>query len=346
MNVIAEYIWIDGDGELRSKARTLDLCTIPSLENIPEWDYDGSSTKQAEGNISEVILHPQSIFNCPFRGDNNILVMCDTWKVTGEPLDNNYRHRAKQFFDQNLESKPWFGLEQEYFLWDRESNLPLGWPSQDGRCRQPKKQGKYYCGVGSGRVWGRNLVEKHYKFCLYAGIKISGVNSEVAIGQWEYQVGPVEGIFAADQLWVSRYILQRLAENENIEINLKPKPLQGDWNGSGCHTNYSTKLMREGDNNKTGLQYIEEAIQKLESRHIEHMTNYGTGNSARMTGEHETSSHNNFTWGVANRQASVRIPTRTHKDEKGYLEDRRPGSNIDPYIVTGLLFHTTILIPF
>ena len=338
--IVVEYIWIGGEGELRSKSRTLELSTIPTLENIPEWDYDGSSTKQAQGNVSEVILRPQSIFKCPFRGDNNILVMCDTWKITGEPLDNNYRYKAKQFFDENLESKPWFGLEQEYFLWDRDTNLPLGW-SRNG---QPEKQGKYYCGVGGSRVWGRDLVEKHYNYCLTAGIKISGVNAEVALGQWEYQVGPVEGIFAGDQLWVSRYILERLAENWNVEINFQPKPVQGDWNGSGCHTNYSTKLMREGDKYKTGLQYIEDSIKKLELYHTEHMVNYGSGNNARMTGEHETSSQDKFTWGVANRQASIRIPTRTNKDNKGYLEDRRPGSNIDPYIVTGLLFHTTVLL--
>ena len=343
-SIIAEYIWIGGEGELRSKARTLEVSdgsfiTSPTIDNIPSWDYDGSSTKQAKGNISEVILQPQAIFKCPFRKGNNILVLCDTWDSTEKPLPNNYRHRAKQFFDKNLESKPWFGLEQEYFIWDRNTNLPFGWPTGG----QPEPQGKYYCGVGGGRVWGRELVEKHYEYCLYAGIKISGVNAEVALGQWEYQVGPVEGIAAGDQLYVARYIMERLAEDWNVSINLHPKPLHGDWNGSGCHTNYSTQQMREGTHSRTGLAYIEDAIRKLEQKHIQHMSNYGQENDNRMTGNHETSSVDKFTWGVANRQASIRIPTRTHNAKKGYLEDRRPGSNIDPYIVTGLLFHTTVL---
>lgn len=343
--IIAEYIWIDGNGELRSKARTLEILCSKSIniKDIPIWDYDGSSTEQATGKVSEVILQPQAIFNCPFRREDNILVMCDTWLTTtqGElqPLKNNYRHIAKQFFDKDPNSQPWYGLEQEYFIWDRDTNLPLGWSTQG----QPKKQGKYYCGVGGNRVWGRDLVEKHYEHCLYAGIKVSGVNAEVAVGQWEYQVGPVEGISAADQLWVSRYILERLAENWNVEINFEPKPLHGDWNGSGCHTNYSTKLMRDGDQQKTGLDYIEDAIKKLEKTHKEHMENYGKGNNYRMTGEHETSSKDKFSWGVANRQSSIRIPTRTFQNKKGYLEDRRPGSNIDPYIVTGMIFHTTVL---
>jgi glutamine synthetase len=335
--MIAEYVWIGGEGELRSKARSLP--ENQDLNHLPEWNYDGSSTKQAEGNDSEVILKPRNVYHCPFRKENNILVMCDTYKPDGTPIFNNHRHHADKIFSQNLDEKPWYGIEQEFFMINRKTNKPLGFP-QEGH---PNPQFQYYCSVGAGNAIGRALIDEHYQACLDAGLSISGINAEVAPGQWEYQIGPVEGINAGDQVCISRYILQRIAEKYDVGIDFEPKPVAGDWNGSGCHTNYSTKSMREGTDSKTGYQVIEEAIEKLSKRHDEHMAVYGTGNELRMTGLHETSRFDQFSYGVANRGASVRIPNATIQDGKGYFEDRRPSSNMDPYQVTSILFETTVL---
>ena len=222
-----------------------------------------------------------------------------------------------------------------------ESGKPLGFPKNG----HPNPQGQYYCSVGAGNAIGREVIDEHYQACLHAGLSISGINAEVAPGQWEYQIGPVEGIAAGDQVWISRYILQRVAERHNVGIDFEPKPVSGDWNGSGCHTNYSTESMRNGLTNgsKTGLDVINEALEKLSQKHMEHMAVYGTGNELRMTGLHETSKYDEFSYGVANRGSSVRIPNQTVHDKKGYFEDRRPSSNMDPYQVTSILFDTTVL---
>ncbi|CAI0443591.1 unnamed protein product [Linum tenue] len=317
--IIAEYIWVGGSGmDLRSKARTLPKpVTKPS--ELPKWNYDGSSTNQAPGDDSEVILYPQAIFKDPFRKGNNILVMCDTYTPAGEPIPTNKRAAAAKIFSHpDVEAEvPWYGIEQEYTLLTR-SNWPLGWPAGGF----PGPQGPYYCGIGADKAFGRDIVDSHYKACLYAGINISGINGEVMPGQWEFQVGPSVGISAGDEVWVARYILE------------------GDWNGAGAHTNYSTKSMREDG----GIDVIKAAIKKLEARHSEHIAAYGEGNERRLTGHHETANINKFTWGVANRGASVRIGRDTEKDGKGYFEDRRPASNMDPYVVTSMIAETTILL--
>jgi len=335
---IAEYVWIGGTNELRSKARTLISNSDEKLEpnDLPEWNFDGSSTKQADGWASEVILKPVAIYPCPFRKNKNILVLCDTYKPDGTTIFNNYRQSANNIFNQKLEEKPWYGMEQEFFMMNKKTGKPLGFP-EDG---EPAPQFQYYCSVGIANAVGRALIDEHYEACLYSGLNISGINAEVALGQWEYQIGPVEGIAAGDQLWISRYILHRLAEKYDIVIDIEPKPVGGDWNGSGCHTNYSTKSMRENDN---GLDIINQSIKKLEAKHMEHMAIYGTGNELRMTGLHETSSYDKFTYGVADRGASVRIPNIAIQEGKGYFEDRRPSSNMDPYLVTSKLFETTVL---
>jgi glutamine synthetase len=334
-NIQAEYIWIGGSGlDLRSKTRTIEG-TITSPSQLPEWNYDGSSTGQAPGEDSEVIIKPCAIFPDPFRGGDNILVLCDTYTPQGEPLPTNHRNPAKKIFDRGLEHKPWYGFEQEYTMFDSDGVTPFGWP-QGG---YPGPQGPYYCSAGAENAFGRAIVEAHYRACLYAGVKIAGINAEVMPGQWEYQVGPVEGIHAGDQLFVSRYILLRVAELYGVRISFDPKPIPGDWNGAGMHTNYST----EGTRNDGGFKVILSQIERLSHKHKEHIEVYGEGNHRRLTGRHETASIHKFSYGVANRGASIRIPRTTEAQQKGYFEDRRPASNACPYRVSSKIFETTCL---
>nr|CAA46723.1 glutamine synthetase [Zea mays] len=230
---------------------------------------------------------------------------------------------------------PWYGIEQEYTLLQKDVSWPLGWPVGG----YPGPQGPYYCAAGADKAFGRDVVDAHYKACLYAGINISGINGEVMPGQWEFQVGPSVGISAGDEIWVARYILERITEMAGIVLSLDPKPIKGDWNGAGAHTNYSTKSMREAG----GYEVIKEAIEKLGKRHREHIAAYDGGNERRLTGRHETADINTFKWGVANRGGSIRVGRDTEKEGKGYFEDRRPASNMDPYVVTGMIADTTIL---
>ncbi|KAK8259679.1 hypothetical protein V6Z11_D13G071700 [Gossypium hirsutum] len=334
---IAEYLWIGGSGkDLRSKARTLpEPVTDPA--KLPLWNFDGSSTDQAPGDDSEVILRPQAVFRDPFRGGSNILVMCDTYTPAGDPIPTNKRFNADKIFNHPdvAAEEPWFGIEQEYTLLQKDTSWPLGWPVGGF----PGPQGPYYCGVGADKSFGRDIVDAHYKACLYAGINISGINGEVMPAQWEFQVGPATGISAGDQLWVARYILERITEIAGVVLSFDPKPIPGDWNGAGAHTNYSTKSMR----NDGGINVIRKAIEKLGLRHKQHIAAYGEGNDRRLTGRHETEDINSFSWGVANRGASIRVGRDTEKAGKGYFEDRRPASNMDPYVVTSMIAETTIL---
>ena len=334
---VVEYVWLGGSKELRSKTKVLQNKSV-TLEDLPQWNYDGSSTNQASGEDSEVIIKPIALFKDPFRENfmNGYIVLCDTYTPNNEPLETNSRLWAKNIFDKKPEEKPWYGIEQEYFIIDKSTRLPLGFPI-DGN---PNPQGQYYCSCGTQNTFGRKIAEEHLSACLKAGVNISGINAEVAPGQWEFQVGPCEGIDSGDHLWMARFLLIRVAENNGVEIDFEPKPVKGNWNGSGCHTNFSTLNMREGLNNKTGLNFINEGIEKLSKKHKEHMDLYGSGNEERMTGKHETASYEHFSHGVANRGASVRIGNENTKNKKGYFEDRRPSSNMDPYLVTGILFKT------
>ena len=336
--IMAEYVWVDADGNTRSKTRTLTPDKAEAVENLPKWNFDGSSTNQAPGDDSEVILKPQAIFTDPFRprsdGLRNILVMCDTYTPAGEPLPTNTRAIAAAAFEGHEDEEIWFGMEQEFTLFNLDEKTPLGWP-QGGMPSRP--QGPYYCSVGPENSFGRHVTDAMYKACLYAGINISGTNGEVMPGQQEYQVGPCVGIDAGDQLMMSRYILQRVCEDFQVYCTLHPKPItEGDWNGAGMHTNVSTKAMRE----EGGLEVIKKAIYKLGAKHAEHIAVYGTGNELRLTGKHETASIDQFSFGVANRGASVRIGRDTEAEGKGYFEDRRPSSNCDPYLVSGKIMST------
>jgi len=336
--VCATYIWLGGNkGDIRSKTKVLDE-KVETLDQLPVWNYDGSSTNQAPGEDSEVLLKPVRFWRDPFRRGDNILVLCECLHpITMDPIPTNSRALARRIFENKAvaSEEPWYGIEQEYTLFERDGVTPLGWP----KFGYPGPQGPYYCSAGARRAYGRQIVESHIRACLYCGVTISGTNAEVMAGQWEYQVGPCEGINSGDELWLSRYLLERVAEMFQVVVSFHPKPMAGDWNGAGCHTNYSTKSMRLDG----GYDVIIKAIERLGQRHNEHVRLYGIDNEQRLTGKHETASIKQFSYGVANRGASVRIPNQAKKDGKGYFEDRRPASNMDPYIVTAKISETCIL---
>ncbi|TMS40033.1 hypothetical protein L596_006469 [Steinernema carpocapsae] len=337
-NCVATYVWIDGTGEnLRCKARTISKYP-KAVEDLPEWNFDGSSTGQASGANSDVFLKPVAMYRDPFRMGNCLLVMCETYDKEGRPHATNHRYKCNQVMNKVKHLKPWFGMEQEYTMLDADGQV-FGWPKHGF----PGPQGPYYCGVGPQKVFARDIVEAHYSACLYAGIQITGTNAEAMPGQWEYQVGPCEGIAMGDQLWMSRFILHRVAEDFGITITLDPKPIPGDWNGAGCHTNFSTETMRK----EGGYEEILTAIDRLSKNHAAHIAYYdpqgGRDNERRLTGHHETASINEFSSGVASRAVSIRIPAQTHKDQMGYFEDRRPSSNCDPYAVNGAIIRTCCL---
>ena len=343
-SIIAEYIWIDGTNGLRSKCRTL-TGKVNKVSELPEWNYDGSSTNQAVTENSEIILKPVAFYPDPFRGGDNILVLSETFMWEDGtfqklvPANTNFRHFAKTIFDAGAAEESWYGIEQEYTILETNNKFqtkPLGWPSNG----YPGQQGPYYCSVGGDVCFGRELADLHYKACLYAGVKISGTNAEVMPGQWEYQVGPCLGIEIGDHMWLSRYLLGRVAESFSLAVSYEPK-IFPDWNGSGAHSNFSTKTMRAGTG---GMKYIEDMMKCFADKHQLHMKLYGEDNDKRLTGKHETSSVTEFTYGAGNRAASFRIPTSTAAaNGKGYIEDRRPASNIDPYIVGAVILSTGCL---
>ena len=324
-----EYIWLDGytpTQELRSKTKIVKDFD-GKLESCPMWSFDGSSTLQAEGNSSDCLLKPVAIYPDPDR-INGWLVMTEVMNPDGSPHVSN--HRAEIDDDDN---DFWFGFEQEYFLMDTETDLPLGFP----RGGFPGPQGQYYCSVGGRYTWGRDFVEEHLDICLEAGLNVEGINQEVAPGQWEFQVFAKGAKQAGDQIWVARYLLNRVTEKYGYYIELHPKPVHGDWNGSGMHANFSNTTLRTAGS-KDVYEKICEAFRPVAEEHIKV---YGAYNDQRLTGLHETQSINEFSYGVSDRGASIRIPIATVESGwKGWLEDRRPASNANPYEVAGRIIKT------
>lgn len=336
---IAEYIWVDGvrpTRTLRSKARIVQVGDRPGVEDFPHWSFDGSSTAQASGDDSDCILKPVRVARDPNRSGDNYLVLCEVFNADGSPHESNSRSALVAAMQAGgHEIDPWIGFEQEYTMY-RDAR-PLGWPEQGF----PGPQGPYYCGVGSGRVFGRALVDEHAAKCVEAGLMIYGINAEVMPGQWEFQVGyrGLEGetgdvLSVCDDLMIARWLLQRLGEDHGIEISFANKPIEGDWNGAGMHTNFSTAGTRDKRN---GMAAIHAAVEALSSQHDDHIGLYGDGLERRLTGLHETCDINTFRSGVADRGASIRIPQPVSLKGYGYLEDRRPGANADPYVVATCL---------
>ena len=326
MSYLAEYIWVDGQqptAKLRSKAKV-----ISDSEEMPIWAFDGSSTNQAPGANSDCVLNPVFICPDPVRGGDNKLVMCEVLLTDMTPHPSNTRAGCAASSKKYADLDMWFGIEQEYTYF--QGTRPLGWPDNGF----PAPQGGYYCGVGCDEVFGRPIVEAHLEACMTAGLAISGINGEVMPGQWEFQIGPVGTPAVADHLWVARWLLYRIGERFNVSATLDPKPVRGDWNGAGAHTNFSTFQMR---NDYDACVAAAEALGTQAELHI---ANYGDRIEERLTGQHETCSYKEFRWGVSDRGASVRIPWQVARDRKGYIEDRRPNANCDPYIVTRLILNT------
>ena len=322
----AEYIWIDGTkptAKLRSKAKV-----VPKGEEPPIWGFDGSSTLQAPGSNSDCVLRPVLVVPDPIRGEDNKLVMAEVLLPDMTPHPSNTRAACAAVAEKFAKDDTWFGIEQEYTLFDGAK--PLGWPDNGF----PAPQGGYYCGVGADEVFGRHVIEAHLEACMEAGLGIVGINAEVMPAQWEFQVGALPAPLIADQMWLARWLLYRVAEDFGVSATLYPKPVKGDWNGAGAHTNFSTKEMRRS------FDACVAAAKALGKRHDLHIENYGHAIEERLTGLHETCSYKEFRYGVSDRGASVRIPWQVARDKKGYIEDRRPNANMDPYVVTRLIIET------
>lgn len=331
-----EYIWLDGydTQNLRSKTKILVdgefIGDQIDLRHLPNWSFDGSSTEQAKGNKSDCILKPVRLVKDSDRFEG-YLVMCEVLNVDGSFHESNVRDEVDEDF--------WFGFEQEYVL--TKNGSILGWPDKK-QALYPKPQGEYYCGVGSDTISGRQIVEEHLDLCLDAGLQISGINAEVMLGQWEYQLFG-KGTQAADDLWLSRYLLHRVCERHGVSVLLHPKPVEGDWNGSGMHVNFSNTEMRE----LGGKEMMKDICEKLKGSHDAFISKYGKDNHMRLTGRHETQHISKFSYGVSDRGASVRIPINVAQNGwKGYLEDRRPASNANPYeiikLVSNLVQYNTV----
>ena len=343
---LIEYIWLDGTKpvpRLRSKARTVSIAndTNVGLDAFPEWGFDGSSTDQASTGDSDCILKPVNFISCPIRKDGSYLVLCEVYNVDGVPHASNSRAILRHMLQHGGEKHDfWIGFEQEYTLY--RGMKPLGWPSEG----YPAPQGPYYCGVGADVAFGRQFVELHTQACIDAGLMMYGINAEVMPGQWEFQIGyrgiehePADPLTISDHRYLALWLLYRLGEDHNIAINISNKPIKGDWNGAGCHTNFSTKAMRD---KKTGKTAINKVIDALSKKHDKHIKVYGHGLGERLTGKHETAEITHFSAGVSDRAASIRIPPQVAQNGCGYLEDRRPGANSDPYIVSARLLATIL----
>jgi glutamine synthetase len=326
-----EYVWLDGNHPLphiRSKTTIRDADGFDgSVGILPEWSFDGSSTNQAAGHSSDCILKPVRVYPDPTRS-NAYVVLCEVFDSDHQPHITNKR----ALLDDEQEGDFWFGFEQEYVLMT-DDGRPIGFPLGGF----PEPQGPYYCAVGHHNVAGRNFIEDHLDTCLQAGVGIVGINAEVMLGQWEFQCFGEGAKAASDDLVIARYFLYKLAEKYEYIVNLDPKPIMGDWNGSGMHTNFSTRQMRDVG----GEDYFKAIAEGFRPHHAEHLAVYGAGNEQRLTGAYETASFDTFSFGVSDRGASIRIPIYTvEHDWKGYLEDRRPASNADPYLVTARIVQT------
>ena len=326
MSYQAEYIWIDGTeptAQLRCKTKVVADGKEPGI-----WGFDGSSTNQAPGSNSDCVLQPVYVVPDPLRGGKNVLVLCEVQLTDFTPHPTNTRSECVAVAEKYADQEPMFGIEQEYTFF--KDGRPLGWPEVGF----PAPQGPYYCAVGGDYIVGREIVERHTAACIDAGLSIEGTNAEVMKGQWEFQIGILPPPAIGDQLWVARWLLDRIAEDSGVQVSYAAKPVPGDWNGAGAHTNFSTAAMREG------YEPIVAACEALGSEIEKHIEAYGAGIKDRLTGAHETARWDRFSYGASDRGASIRIPWAAEKAKKGWIEDRRPNANCDPYVVSRVIVET------
>ncbi len=343
-----EYIWLDGTkptSQVRSKTRILSLPDNFSIKDFPVWNFDGSSTNQATTDKSDCLLQPVNYVYDGVEGGGDYLVLCEVLNPDGSIHSSNTRAHLRKILSLGGDKFDlWLGFEQEYTMFRR--NIPLGWPEHGF----PGKQGPYYCGVGSEQIFGRDLANQHRIACMKSGLMYYGMNAEVMPGQWEYQIGyrgvdseNASALNIADHLWIARWIMHRLSEHHNIHISHDNKPVKGDWNGAGLHTNFSTSASRSKE---TGKKSVDMYLELLAKNHAKHIPHYGEKLEERLTGFHETSAITHFSYGDGHRGSSVRIPKSVTENGCGYLEDRRPGANADPYMVAALILSSISEIDF
>ena len=338
-----DYVWLDGNSTqtLRTKVK-YDTIEVENPQQPPspdelfsqigDWSFDGSSTNQAETKSSDLIIRPVKIYGNAFvnrrGGLPSYIVFCEVFNADGSPHETNERAKLRDALETDTSATdPAFGMEQEYVFWDTENNIPSGWKWDDkkGVVVEPEDSNSYYCGIGGDSIIHRQLAESHAEICLQMNIPIAGFNAEVMKSQWEYQLQPLPPLDAADNLWMSRYVLERIAESRGLAVNIEPKPQEG-YNGSGCHINISTTETRDGT-----MDDVESLCSALGEVHEDLIAVYGEDNEKRLTGGYETESIDKFTYGQMDRTTSVRIPAGTIINESGHVEDRRPASNVNPY---------------
>lgn len=308
-HTIVDYVWIGEDGDLKSKTKIF-YKIIERVDELPVFSYDSILSNSPES--SEIFVYPKRLFRCPFRRPYGAIVMCDTHNSKNTLVDN-HRHRAKKIFSTFADQKPYFGLTQMFSI----ATIGI-----DDNQENKNELSDKYCSVGAQNVIGRDISEDHLEACMYAGINVSGTNVGKHLGEWEFHLHPSEGLDAADQLWIARYILEKTAEKYHTQIIYDAHP------DAKCYVSFSTQSMRE----EGGLNVIMSTIEKLKIKHREHLKYYGC----------DTSKFDEFNCAIGNRKASIRVPTNTYKNKRGCLEDRRPPANMNPYLVMTKLLESSI----
>lgn len=341
---VAEYIWTDSDGNVRSKAKT--ITSVPSgPDDCSIWMYDGSICGQAALKDSDVYLVPRAVFKDPFRGPPHVLVICESVTQDMSPAPGSFRADAAEACDRHGGCEPWFSFEQEYCLMKVgcmgegfDEGTPYGFGEEEDDT-DVAAEGNFYCGAGGDKICEcqRALQDDHYALCLAAGVKIASAHAGCGVGSGVFTVGPCTGVSVGDHMTVARWILKVASEAyaDHFYPSFHPQPAEGR---RGCAMNaaFSARQTRS----EGGLGVIEKCCRALSRRTREHLAAYGLDNDKRLVGKNGASDINHFNYAVSDRTSSVMIPRNVAVTGKGELVDRRPGANADPYRVCGLIITT------